>query len=287
MFLASDLDRTLIYSRKAMELLNGSVPQDLRCVEIYQNENFSFTTLQAGLLIDTLLREKLLVPVTTRTQEQYGRINLSRSYVPEWAITCNGAVVLKNEKVDKGWESHIRTKLTRNSLSIGDMEKLIEPLLSPGWFIKKRTAESWFIYMIVNQDNLQAETVELLRSLARKHQWQLSVQGRKLYLIPDCINKANALNYVCDRMNMNSFIGAGDSLLDWPLVESAAVSFIPSHGELFEQFESGKYVNSRIRVARKEGVFSGEEILASAIQELGVRPDTFLEHDPAGSVHRR
>ncbi|MFP4014043.1 MAG: hypothetical protein ACLFVQ_08175 [Chitinispirillaceae bacterium] len=281
MFLASDLDRTLIYSRKAMEQLNGSVPRDLRCVEVYENENFCFTTSQAGLLIDTLLREKLLVPVTTRTQEQYGRIQLSRSYVPEWAVTCNGAVVLRNGEVDTEWDFHIKKRLAESSLSIFEMEQLIEPFLSSDWFVKKRTAESWFIYMIVKQENLLSETVESLRTLARKHQWQLSVQGRKLYLIPDCINKANALSYVCDRMKMNSFIGAGDSLLDKPLVESAAVSFIPSHGELFGQLKSGKYVNSRIRVTRSGGVFSGEEILAGASEKLGVRPDT-LELKPAG-----
>ena len=71
MMFASDLDGTLIYSKRRFgeETLNVSV----RNVEVYNGREISFMTEKAIALLRELSDEMMFVPVTTRTVEQYNR----------------------------------------------------------------------------------------------------------------------------------------------------------------------------------------------------------------------
>ena len=70
----TDLDNTLIYSYR------HDIGRDRRCVEVYQGREISFVTQETHRLLQKLSERKeqvLIVPTTTRTAEQYARINLS------------------------------------------------------------------------------------------------------------------------------------------------------------------------------------------------------------------
>ncbi|MBI0319957.1 HAD family hydrolase, partial [Streptomyces javensis] len=74
---ASDLDRTLIYSAAALglEMPDAEAPR-LLCVETYQGKPLSYLTETAAGLLAELVRTSVFVPTTTRTVEQYRRIRL-------------------------------------------------------------------------------------------------------------------------------------------------------------------------------------------------------------------
>lgn len=46
-------------------------------------------------------KKLLFVPVTTRTVEQYQRIDLG--FLPNYALTCNGGVLLVNNREEDAW----------------------------------------------------------------------------------------------------------------------------------------------------------------------------------------
>ncbi len=71
---ASDLDRTLIYSRKARRL----GPDDVAsvCAEIHDGKQASFMTARAAGELALLARTEVFVPVTTRILAQYRRVML-------------------------------------------------------------------------------------------------------------------------------------------------------------------------------------------------------------------
>lgn len=78
-----DLDNTLIYSYK------HDIGNDRINVETYQDREVSFLT---GTTYENLkkLKEKLLiVPTSTRSIEQYRRIDLRIGSLP-YALVCNG-----------------------------------------------------------------------------------------------------------------------------------------------------------------------------------------------------
>ena len=75
---ASDLDRTLIYSAAALALpLPDERAPRLLCVEVYESQPLSYMTETAAALLAELGElgdEAVFVPTTTRTRQQYRRI---------------------------------------------------------------------------------------------------------------------------------------------------------------------------------------------------------------------
>ncbi|MYU48098.1 HAD family hydrolase, partial [Streptomyces sp. SID7803] len=89
---ASDLDRTLIYSAAALQLtMEDAQAPRLLCVEVYKHKPLSYVTeTAAGLLTDlTGAASTVFVPTTTRTRKQYQRIRLPGGPA-EFAICANG-----------------------------------------------------------------------------------------------------------------------------------------------------------------------------------------------------
>lgn len=74
---ASDLDRTLIYSSAALALTmpDARAPR-LLCVEVHESKPLSYMTETAAGLLADLGDAAVFVPTTTRTRKQYQRINL-------------------------------------------------------------------------------------------------------------------------------------------------------------------------------------------------------------------
>lgn len=88
----TDLDNTLIYSYKR------DIGEQKRCVENYQGREISFVTQETYRLLHKLSEWKeqvLIVPMTTRTAEQYARIDLGIGGF-RYALVCNGGVLLVN-----------------------------------------------------------------------------------------------------------------------------------------------------------------------------------------------
>lgn len=79
----TDLDNTLIYSYK------HEIGGPKTCVEIYQGREISFMTETSHRLLGQLCSKPgvLVVPTTTRTLEQYQRIDLGIG-VPEYALSA-------------------------------------------------------------------------------------------------------------------------------------------------------------------------------------------------------
>ena len=89
---ATDLDRTMIYSRAAMGDEQFAALETV-CVEIYRDAPLSYMTTTAVELMTRLAREVVVVPTTTRTPAQYARIDLPGSPFHH-AVVSNGGRIL-------------------------------------------------------------------------------------------------------------------------------------------------------------------------------------------------
>ena len=92
----TDLDNTLIYSYK------HDIGPQKRNVELYQGREISYITEETYHLLQLVKNEMLIVPTTTRTLEQYQRIDLGIGPFP-YALVCNGGVLLVNGVPDEAW----------------------------------------------------------------------------------------------------------------------------------------------------------------------------------------
>ena len=93
---ACDLDNTLIHSHK--HKADGDI-----CIEIYNDKAQSFISSRAVELLTEINSKILFVPVTTRSIEQYRRIQWLEGTQPEFAVTSNGANILHGGEIDLNW----------------------------------------------------------------------------------------------------------------------------------------------------------------------------------------
>ena len=93
---ASDLDNTLLFSHRHRQ------PGD-RCVERLNGAEQGFFTQDTLDLLPQVVRRVHLLPITTRSVEQYRRIQWPDGTAPRIALTANGAVLLRDGEVDRAW----------------------------------------------------------------------------------------------------------------------------------------------------------------------------------------
>jgi hydroxymethylpyrimidine pyrophosphatase-like HAD family hydrolase len=109
----------------------------------------------------------------------------------------------------------------------------------------------------VDRATLPPEAVNDLSAWCAEGGWRVSVQGRRVYCVPEPLTKSSAVAEVTRRAGCNRVLAAGDSLLDAELLESADAGVRPAHGELHEI----AWRRPHVAVTGSRGVLAGEEIL--------------------------
>lgn len=258
MIFASDLDRTLIYSDKFLKEFSGQV------VAVETGRYNSYMTRLAGELLKKIASRAVFVPCTTRTVEQYLRIEYFQSEVmPRYAITSNGANLLVDGVVDTSYRENIARVLLHDCMPGEDILKEFDKLSSNEWAQPMRQADGVFHYCVVHREKLPHRELASFSKWARQQKWDVSIQGRKLYLVPRVVNKWSALQRVAEIIEDDRVITAGDSLLDLPLIQGAFYAISPAHGELYEQF--GRPRENWV-FTKSSGILAGEEILELIMQ---------------------
>lgn len=262
---ACDLDRTLIYSKNALWLTGADKDAPgLVVVEVYDGAPLSYMTRAAEELLLSLKAAATFVPVTTRTQAQYERVQLPGP-TPEYAVTSNGGVLLHHGVPDVAWQQQLSASMAASCAPLESIEAhLSNPDFAP-WILRLRRAEELFVYAIIEREAMPDSFVAELNDFCANAGWSVSIQGRKLYCVPSPINKTDTLAEVARRTGATTVIAAGDSLLDQGMLESADLAFRPLHGELHD----AGYLASQLRLTSVRGVLAGEEILRNIMAELG------------------
>ncbi len=256
---ASDLDQTLIYSRNSMGM--DVTEDELVEVERYEGKPLSFMTKTSQSALWNIADSAFFLPVTTRTKAQYERITgiFGGQKPPHFAVISNGAVILENGQPIEAWSEQIRQQCIDRKTIIEELLPEIERHFSEDWVLKVRKADDWFVYLIIDRARFPEDKLDFYNKTFNKLGWGLSLQGRKLYFMPESITKAGAMEYVKERLGASYVVAAGDSLLDLDLLESADYSMLAAHGEAAK---SAIPISEHIHHTNHHGIKTGEEILA-------------------------
>ncbi len=249
--LCTDLDNTIIYSYK------HDIGNEKMNVELYKEREISFITKQTFELLKKVKEEFLVIPTSTRTIEQYERINLKIGTF-KYALVCNGSVLLVDGKKDKDWyEESLRLAKPSNL----EVKKALEYLEND----KRRTFELRYIEdLFVFTKCYKSETVvNELRKHLDKSLVNVFNNKEKVYVLPTLLSKGKAIERLKKYLKVEFIIAAGDSEFDISMVEAADVGLVP-YG-----FKSEFNIKSDICEMGKEGLFS-EQLLRKCLQYGGV-----------------
>ncbi len=265
MIIASDLDRTLIYSNRAIDELGCQAGLQLIPVEQKDGNPISYMTVTGRRLIEEIRQQSLFVPVTTRTIDQFKRIEIFQElFSTSYVVTTNGAEIYYKGKIIREWSEHLAMILRKNTAETEEVVAFFQPHFFSQTAVLKHVDDIFFYYVFDKKpDWLEKQAIV---KAASTFGWNVAMQGRKLYFIPKPINKGDALGYICEREGEQPIAGAGDSILDWDFLARCKVRLIPRHGELAEeQFAAVAHQT------RSQGIAAGEEILQQMCSLLTVK----------------
>lgn len=266
MLFASDLDQTLIYSPQSFRLDGQEPIPALQLVEVYEGRGISFITDTARQKLAELIKAVMFAPVTTRTIAQYQRITLFQEHIrPQFAVVSNGGNILVDGCVDMEWNRRIQAAMKERCLEREVVLRRFAEIWHSSWCSVEKTADDLFSYYLVDRTQLPAEALRDFTLWAELGGWQVSLQGRKLYLVPGVVNKKAALQHILGLLEEPVLAAAGDSLLDLCMLEQADYAFAPRHGEIWEQHAAGQQITA-IQFTAKQGIMASEEILEQVIR---------------------
>ncbi|GAA3344880.1 HAD family hydrolase [Lysinibacillus sp. FSL M8-0216] len=226
----SDLDRTLIYSKRMMEMFPPI--SDKVVVEQKANETMSMMTKETAILLQQVHQQTLFVPVTTRALHQYKRIQFINDLNPAFAITSNGGTILeKGQPYDK-WTKTLGSRIEDSSIPQEDMSQLFQTIKSDTWLQRSFYIDDLFYVHHVNLDVLQQDDLHAIVQEFDAHGWCVLLQGKKLYFMPKVLTKEAAIEYMMEFCTYDVHIAAGDSMMDYGMLMLADVAFTPNHGDL-------------------------------------------------------
>jgi phosphoserine phosphatase len=254
LLVATDLDRTLIYSRGALEA-HGDTKRALVPVERHEHKDASWMTSAAAASFVELTGRAVVVPVTTRTPEQWHRVRLPGRALP-YVVTANGGVLLVNDRIDRSWDATVAAELAQVT-PLAEIWQHAIKVCRPEWTVKLRNARGMFCYAVLHRKRLPPGFLAETAGWAQQRGWQVSLQGRKLYWVPTSLTKSAAVAEVARRTECAVVLAAGDSLLDADLLEAADRGMVARHGELV----ASAWTSSTVAVTEHTGVRAGQEIV--------------------------
>lgn len=230
MIYATDLDRTLIFSKKFIENKVKQTNIQIEPVEYKDDKLISYisTRVKNELIRINKRKNIVFVAVTTRSIEEYQRIKLP--IIPEYTICSNGGTILHKGNILESYETYIKNVI--DTLDI-NLENEIDKLKTVKSICNiPRIVDNKYIFCKTNnEEKFLAESIVKFD----KTKFTVTVQRGKCYIIPNGINKSNSLKWLKKYLKEDYILAVGDSELDIPMLQMADYGFTQKHGELYKQ----------------------------------------------------
>ena len=215
---AVDLDNTLIYSDARSRHLADRV-----CVEWRGEEELSYMDRRCLERLRRLADRLAVVPVTTRSLEQYRRIRFFPDREPELALAANGGILLEEGSVCEAWLAETR-RLT--AACAGQLEQAAVWLEEdPERCFELRRVNGLFLYTKTKKpertaarlrEGLDGSLVSVVENLS------------KIYVLPRCLTKGLAIRRLRRFLEEKgrpgpcpAILAAGDSNFDISMLAEA------------------------------------------------------------------
>ena len=211
----TDLDNTLIYSYK------HDIGTDTLNVELSNGKEIAFVSGESFRLLNELSQHALIVPTTTRSIEQYKRINLGIGRFP-YALVCNGGVLLRDGKVDEEWYHESLEHIKDCKPVMAEAALLLEN--EPHRYFEVRFIEKLFLFTKCTD---AGEVVNKLINELNNDMVDVINNRDKVYVIPKSLNKGSALKRLRKKLNPEMVMAAGDSEFDISMVTAADIGYVP------------------------------------------------------------
>ena len=231
----SDLDNTLIYSHHRRIEGPKIVAEHLDGKEQGFITRFTYEYLVGADWLD-------IVPVTTRTDLQFKRIEIAGALRVKYAILCNGGKLLIDYKEDKDWSEETYFLIKDHIGSIEEASRIL------GRICKGETVHTPENYMCYAKSDNPEIVKEILERELNLNEVNVQIDHRKVYIFANGVTKGEAVKRFKNRFGQVNVIAAGDSSMDVSMLNEADYAFAGKGIDMF--------VKKHIPI--EDGIFSDE-----------------------------
>lgn len=254
--LACDLDNTLLYSYRYRQ------PGDI-CVEWINGKRQGYMTPKTIRLLRKLTENICLIPVTSRSADQYRRIQWPGGCQPEYAVTTNGGLLLHNGETDREWQAQSLEIARPFQEELYQLHHLLE---KQNTYRSVRIVDEMLLYACCREgEAFAASNCDFAKQSDYRfaccrekepsatfpvHRKDISlasvISGKKIYFFPPQMNKGQALLRLRQRTGVSFVVSAGDGIMDIPMLLEADLAIIPDslRKMIYEVRQDEKFVFS-------------------------------------------
>lgn len=211
--LACDLDNTLIHSHRHKR--EGDI-----CVELLRGAEQGFMCRRAYDSLLNLSERVELLPITTRSVEQFERIKLPEGCYNR-AVTTNGAILIEKGRQNEEWRER---NLSYASELMPLMRELLSELEGDSRLNVARIVDEVYLYISCKDSTYVGDYMDSYSSIK---DLDIMASGRKIFFLPPKINKGIALSEIVKGGDYSLVAAAGDSSIDLSMLEVADHAIIP------------------------------------------------------------
>ena len=285
--ITTDLDRTLLFSRRAIAQLGGGLQADP--VETLAGRGWAgrgaggLANGQAGAELSHAARENLialppharLCGATSRSVSRLARLRLP--FAMPYAIAANGGVVLIDGEPDRSWTARI-DKVMAAAAPAAVVRTVLAGPSGAGdqpareWLNRMGDADDMCCLAIVDLDLLTGDGLAAVAGRCAELGWEASLIGRKLYAFPAGFGKEHAAAYVAERISaltggMPVRLAAGDTEHDRRMLADADRAWVPAGSELAQSA-----AGSGFAITREPGHAAAAQITADWLALCRIEP---------------
>lgn len=216
--IATDLDNTLIYSQKKMA-------KQSCCVEWKEGRELSYMTEESYKRLQKIneKEEIHIIPVTTRSLEQYQRIEFLEK-TPKLALVANGGILLVNGKIDETWRQETLDIIAESKKELEKAWNYLEKDKNRSFEL--RNIDDMFLF---TKSERPADTIAGLEKIMNPSLVSVIENYNKIYVMPYVLDKGLAVKRLKNYLKTGFFhknepftiIAAGDSSFDIPMLKEA------------------------------------------------------------------
>ncbi len=161
-----------------------------------------------------------IVPVTSRSIEQYKRINIP-GFAPKYALVDNGGNLLIGGVPDRDWAEWSNGIAGNHRAELAECRRLLEE--DPDRSFEVRLVDGLFLFTKSDDPKRTLERLSVFVGL------DLYNTGAKVYAIPKELNKGAVVQRLVDILGRRGerIVCAGDSVMDASMLEVADIAVCP------------------------------------------------------------
>lgn len=204
----SDIDNTLIFSHRK------TCSKDRLAAEYLNGREQSYITKTLFAQLKKIALSYNVVSVTARTVDQYKRLELLRREVlSEYALVCNGGILLRNNIIDTVWREETLRLTSRENNEVQKLRSAAEREIHDCRIVN---VDEFLFYLATDDVDAAFGKITALSDLTKVN---VEKDQRKVYVISRSANKGTAVQRFMSLFGVKKSIVVGDSILDIPMLK--------------------------------------------------------------------